>query len=237
MAKHIKFVDIIKQNTDICRAFQVFLGSPMSLKTKEITPDMCNQIKEFISENNIKLFSHGAYVFNIAQYTNYKNKGEDEYDKSLTLLDNAMLNRAVNELENISKCGGIGSVFHVGKHLSKNKDVDKTPFEDNMFHFIKDVIDSTNNINSWFILETAAGQGTELLVHLKELGDFYNRFNKKYKKRVKICIDTCHIYASGFDIRDNCEIIISNIDKYIGWNNVALIHLNDSQKPLNSRVD
>ena len=69
------------------------------------------------------------------------------------------------------------------------------------------------------------------------MGNFYNRFSSKYKKRVKICIDTCHIFSTGNDICNHHKTIISNINKYIGWENIIIIHLNDSSTVLNSRVD
>ena len=241
IGEHIKLTDLIKQDTSRCKAFQVFFGSPRSLRHKELSNEELSEITKFVKENDIQLFSHAAYVFNIAKYNSYKKIKKDEYDKALDMLNNAMLERAINELNNISKCGGIGSVFHVGKHLIKVKKhdppVNTVPFEDNMFHFIKDVIDNTSNLNSYFILETAAGQGTELLTSIEQIGKFYNRFNSKYMKRVKICIDTCHIFSCGADICNNYKMIISNIDKYIGWNNIIIIHMNDSSTCLGSRVD
>lgn len=241
IGEHIKLTDLIGQDTSRCKAFQVFFGSPRSLRHKDLTTEESNRIKDFVIENDIQLFSHAAYVFNIAKYSVYKKGIKDEYDEALDMLNNAMLNRAINELENIAKCGGIGSVFHVGKHLIKMKKgdypVNTRPFENNMLNFIKDVIDNTNSINSCFILETAAGQGTELLTSIEELGNFYNRFSNKYKKRVKICIDTCHIFSCGADICHNSTGVISDIEKYIGWGNIILIHMNDSSTGLNSRVD
>jgi len=241
IGEHIKLTDLIKQDTSRCKAFQVFFGSPRSLKHKEMSKDEYTEIKQFVIENEIQLFSHAAYVFNIAKYSSYKKGVKDEYDKALDMLNNAMLSRAINELYNISECGGIGSVFHVGKHLVKTKKndppVNTVPFEDNMFHFIKDVIDKTSELKSCFILETAAGQGTELLTSIEQIGKFYNRFTIKYKKRVKICIDTCHIFSCGADICNNYEMIINNIDKYIGWDNIVIIHMNDSSTCLGSRVD
>lgn len=241
IGEHIKLTDLVKQDTSRCKAFQVFFGSPRSLKHKEMTEEEYTLIKYFVIENEIQLFSHAAYVFNIAKYSSYKKGKKDEYEQALDMLNNAMISRAINELHNIAKCGGIGSVFHVGKHLIKTKKADPpvntSPFEDNMFHFIKDVIDQTTEIGSCFILETAAGQGTELLTSIEQIGQFYNRFSNKYKKRVKICVDTCHIFACGADICNNTESIISNIDKHIGWDNIIIIHMNDSSTRLGSRVD
>lgn len=241
IGEHIKLTDILNKDISRCKAFQVFFGSPRSLKHKDLKDYEITTIKNFVVEHKLLLFSHAAYVFNIAKYNLFNNKDKDEYEEALDILNKAMLDRAINELENIAKCGGIGSVFHVGKHLVKTKKgdppVNTKLYEDNMYNFIIDVIDNTKKIDSCFILETAAGQGTELLTSIEELGNFYNRFNNKYKKRVKICIDTCHIYSTGSDLGNNAKKIITNIDNYIGWENIILIHINDSSTPLNSRVD
>ncbi len=117
IGEHIPLADILDQDISKCKVFQVFFGSPRSLRLKNLTADEATKIKDFVEKNNIQLFSHAAYVFNIAKYSVSDNGNKDAYDNALDLLNNAMMDRAINELTNISKCGGIGSVFHVGKHL------------------------------------------------------------------------------------------------------------------------
>jgi deoxyribonuclease IV len=83
------------------------------------------------------------------------------------------------------------------------------------------------------LLETPAGQGTEVLTRMKDMISFYNRFTKEEKKKFKICIDTCHVFAAGEDpldyIRDWCEIM--------GTKALALIHFNDSKDAKGSCKD
>jgi deoxyribonuclease-4 len=59
------------------------------------------------------------------------------------------------------------------------------------------------------------------------------------KRRVGICFDTCHVFAAGYDLRtrDGYERAIDEIERYVGVENVGAFHLNDSKKPLGSRVD
>ena len=104
----------------------------------------------------------------------------------------------VNELINIEKMGGYGSVFHVGKGLTLWKDEGI----DNMYSFISKVIEKIQMIDSksQYILETSAGQGTELLTQMEEMGIFYHRFTEEQRKNIKICIDTCHVYAAGYGL-------------------------------------
>jgi deoxyribonuclease-4 len=87
------------------------------------------------------------------------------------------------------------------------------------------------------LLETAAGQGSCLGCTFEELGRIIDRVDDK--KRVGICVDTCHIFAAGYDIRskDGWERAVDEIDRYAGVGKVGAFHLNDSKKPLGSRVD
>ena len=96
-----------------------------------------------------------------------------------------------------------------------------------------------NKLNVKIILETAAGQGTELLTNIYNLINFYEKFSNEEKEILKICIDTCHIYSAGHDIREEeqVELFIKILKKGIGMKNIALIHLNDSKREFNSHVD
>ena len=89
------------------------------------------------------------------------------------------------------------------------------------------------------ILETSTGQGTELLSNLDEFADFYNKFTDDEKNYLKICIDTCHVFSAGYSLKSKTDVqkYIKIVEKYIGWNNVILIHLNDSKKDCGCGVD
>jgi len=87
------------------------------------------------------------------------------------------------------------------------------------------------------LLETAAGQGSCLGCSFEELGKVLQRVDDR--ARVGVCVDTCHIFASGYDIRtrDAYEQTIEALEKHVGIENVGAFHLNDSKKPHGSRVD
>jgi deoxyribonuclease-4 len=87
------------------------------------------------------------------------------------------------------------------------------------------------------LLETSAGQGSCLGCTFEELGRIIERVDDK--KRVGICVDTCHIFAAGYDIRtrDGYERAVEEIERHVGIAKVGAFHLNDSKKPLGSRVD
>jgi deoxyribonuclease-4 len=94
-----------------------------------------------------------------------------------------------------------------------------------------------NEKNVKIILETSAGQGTELLSNFDEFLMFMQKF--KTDKRFGICLDTCHIFSAGIDIRDKKTFgnIISKCDDKIGLKKIELVHLNDSKHDLGERKD
>ena len=93
--------------------------------------------------------------------------------------------------------------------------------------------------NSTIILETGAGVGTEVCTSIFGLSKLYNNFSENEKKRLKFCIDTCHIFAYGYHIGDLdfVDVFCNLIDEFLKWENVACIHLNDSKDKVNSKLD
>jgi deoxyribonuclease-4 len=202
-------------------AFQLFVRNPRQLKIVEYKETEAYECKKYIEENNLFLVSHATYLLNSATLDNWDNKIES----------------ALNDLIYSEKIGSIGSVFHVGKHLKLSVEEGI----ENMYQFISSVIEKLQNINSKsiYILETCASCGTELLSNLKDFGNFYHRFTDKQKENLKICIDTCHVFSAGYSLKTEFDALqfIQIVDEYIGWNNVILIHLNDSKKDCGCKVD
>ncbi len=87
------------------------------------------------------------------------------------------------------------------------------------------------------LLENSAGEGTELGATFAELGTVLK--NIKEKSRVGVCIDTCHAFCAGYDLTtpQGLEQTLAELDREVGLERVALVHLNDSKFPLGSRRD
>ena len=99
------------------------------------------------------------------------------------------------------------------------------------------VLDKTKKIP--IILETPVNRKFIIGGTIEKLAELYNNIPNNYKKRVKLCIDTQHIFASGYNIRTENELkkYLNDFNKFIGIKNLVLIHLNDSKKELNSRIN
>lgn len=220
--KEISYFNTIKKNhlNNDSNAFQIFIGSPKSYKRPllDIYNNDVIQTRKYIEYHNIFLVSHSPYLYNIANEL-----GENEKTLDSIILD----------INNIVKLGGIGTVVHVGKHLKRDKDKSVL----NMYNSIRYVIKNTES--GFFILETPAGSGTELCTTIEKLAILYNKFDKNEKKRVKICVDTCHIFSAGYDLNsvNSVNNYIDKFNNFIGWNNVCVIHFNNSMKDCGSCVD
>jgi deoxyribonuclease-4 len=139
-----------------------------------------------------------------------------------------------NDLMDSIIIGAIGVVVHMGKKL----DMDENVAIDNYVKGIKTVLNQTPK-ESIIILETGAGQGTEICTSIFNLGKLYRRFTKGEQQRIKFCIDTCHIFAAGYNIGhiNYVNLFCNLIKTHLSWDNIACIHLNDSECILDSRKD
>ena len=100
--------------------------------------------------------------------------------------------------------------------------------------YIDDKTKKYKNIK--ILIENPAGQGTEIFTNFKELLFFIKEFKSK---RIGLCLDSCHIFSVGYDIRKKSVVddILKDIDKIIGLKKLFLLHLNDSKKDLGERKD
>lgn len=214
---------------------QIFVANPMNgrVSDKHFAHYKTNSksIKQELSLANVKVFIHSSYTYNFAK--------PKESDKSWS--DCFWISNYLKELEIAHEIGAVGCVIHVGKYLKLNPNI----ATDIMFDSLSYVIDQikSKNLNSVIILETCAGQGTELFRtrnnSLAPFADFYNKFSDNQKKYIKICVDTCHIFAAGYDIRNKYQVakLFADFESTIGLKYLYLIHLNDSKKDYNTGVD
>lgn len=214
---------------------QVFVSSPMSGRVSEKSYkyyiDNGSYIQSILRKHNTKMFIHSPYTFNFANPIVEPNNWNSCY----------WVTSYIKELEIAHSIGAVGCVIHVGKSL-KNNIVDAT---NNMYNSLSFVIDhiKQHKLDSVVILETGAGQGTEMFLtsnnSIDNFANFYNMFSREQKKYIKICVDTCHIFSAGYDISKpkKCIQFFNEFESKIGFEYLVLIHLNDSVKECNAHVD
>jgi deoxyribonuclease-4 len=202
--------------------YQIFYRSPQSYASYT-RPD--NETKELARRNieyNKLMVIHGSFIINLCQYpTDYR------HYKGINIL--------VEDLNVSVKLNALGVIIHMGKDTEKNgQEISKG----NYILGIKETL-RRSNPKSTLILETGAGVGTEVSSSIRELGYIRQALTDDEKKRVKFCLDTCHMFAYGYrlDMKDAVSLIDMEIQRYLGWENVSVVHLNDSEDKCNSHKD
>lgn len=136
-------------------------------------------------------------------------------------------------LEEMLRCQQLGLTmlnFHPGSHLKKI-----TPEEclDRIAESINMTLDKTQGVTA--VIENTAGQGSNMGFAFWQLKYIIDKVEDK--SRVGICIDTCHSYSAGYDLRDNYAGVWKEFDEIVGREFLRAIHLNDTKKELSSKVD
>ncbi len=203
-----------------CETFQIFTKNQMQWKIPNLSEEEINKFKHNLLETGvIQGTVYSSYLVNLAS--------PDEKTHSRSINDLAV------DLERAEKLGIRYLVFHPGAHKGKGekyalKKISKS---------IDKVFQRSSSKESMLLLETTAGEGTNVGYLLEHLD--YIIQHVKNPERVGICIDTCHIFAAGYDIRTlkAYNRFIKKIKLTFGLEKIKAFHLNDSKKELGSKMD
>jgi deoxyribonuclease-4 len=210
-----------------CQALQIFLGNKtlttLSEKYKPSDEEI-QKIKELLKKYKIDLYCHAILTLN---YCNDPDSKRNMWG----------LTNLIYDMKLLYKLGGKACVIHVGHYKTKKIDLTKNECYVHFINSLKYVIDNTKKINIY--IETPATLKNTICNNVEELAELYNQIPILYKKRIKICVDTCHIFVSGMNIstQEGSKIYFEQFDKLIGLKNVKLIHLNDSKGMLDSHLN
>lgn len=119
--------------------------------------------------------------------------------------------------------------IHPGSHVGQGIEIG-----------IQKIVEAINqtlrpNQKIMLLLETMSGKGTEIGYQFEQLQQIIE--NIELKEKVGICMDTCHVFAAGYDIKENLNQVLDQFDKIIGLDKLKAIHLNDSLMPYHSKKD
>lgn len=204
---------------------QIFLTLPGEKNTPERSKAELLDFKNFLVQNNMRVVVHSSYIHNLAR----------NWDKYSWWIKNLEL-----EIKYANFIGAIGLVLHFGKRLELSLELSFN----NMYSSLLYIHNITREYQSTLILlETSTGQGSEICFQLPELARFYKKIsqnnNPEIKNRIKICIDTCHIFAAGYNLKTKSDVahFLEIFDELIGIKYVKLIHLNDALVDVGSHRD
>ncbi len=200
-------------------ALQIFTRNQRQWKPAPLKEEEVQLFREARGKcGNMMVASHGSYLVNFATAK------PELLEKSETAF--------ILELQRCQELGIPYLVLHPGSHGGDGVEAGLSRFVAGLDGAIKK---SETDIE--VLIETTAGQGTGLGAGFEELG--YIMTNSEYTARLGICVDTCHIFAAGYDIRSaaSYNATIGELDDKVGLDRVKFFHLNDSKKELGSRVD
>jgi deoxyribonuclease-4 len=208
-----KLKNLIDDNANF---IQIFTSDPCNYRTTNFK--LNKHIEYFLKTNNINLVIHGSFLINLAR------KPDDKITQN-------SINLLKRDLKISNLINALGVIIHMGKNTQK------LTYEDSINMYIHNLNSVINSTTGTIILETGAGCGSEICSRFNELA--YLRNSCIDKSRIKFCIDTCHIYAAGYDLtnKDFVLSLESYIDITLGWENVCVAHINDSKDRFNSRKD
>jgi deoxyribonuclease-4 len=138
-------------------------------------------------------------------------------------------------IDEMTRCEQLGLKmlnFHPGSHLNK---ISPTECLSRIAESINIALDKTKGVTA--VIENTAGQGTNMGYAFEQLAEIISQVEDK--SRVGVCIDTCHTFTAGYDLRTKevFDQTFAKFDQVIGWHYLKGIHLNDSKKELATRVD
>jgi deoxyribonuclease IV len=207
-----------------CNALQIFTKNASTWKERVVTQKEIDGFKQAKSETGIsKIASHTSYLINLATPEKKKHK----------MSCNALVQELIR-----SSCLGIPYVvLHPGSHMEVGEKEGISRIAESINKIFEEIFAKTPGISTRLLLETTAGQGSSVGHTFEHLASIISKFEKKINPG--ICLDTCHIFAAGHDIRtmEYYRKTMDDFDSIIGLGHLSLIHLNDSKKELGSRVD
>lgn len=206
-----------------CNSFQIFTKSPIKYGKIGISQEDMEQSAKFIKENKIYLVIHGQYIINFCKYVPW---AIESLAQDMLFLENFVDNKNLPT----------GVIIHMGKDTI---DVGEDICIDNFISCLDKTIEKVGEGNTNIILETSVKSKNDKFYKIENLAKLYHKLNTNTKKRVKFCIDTCHIFSSGYNISivSGMKDYFDNFDKLIGIKNIAVIHLNDSKNKVDSGLD
>ena len=203
-----------------CEAIQIFVKSPNRWVSKELTEDDTNRFKASWQASSIQsVLIHDIHLTNLTS-------------PKPEVLENSR-DQVRSQLQLADVLGIPYFVTHMGAHLDAGEDEGLRLLSESL----NLLFEQTAGGEVMVLLETTAGQGSNMgytFEHLRRTID-----SSKYPERLGVCLDTCHIFVAGYDIRteDAYQKTFEEFDRIIGLDRLRAFHLNDAKTEYQSRKD
>lgn len=205
--------NVVKMNAD---TMQIFSRNPRGSSYKTYLPEEIERFQKIRKDHAFgPVLAHAPYTMNLASAT------EKTYEFACTVIREDIRRMDELQIDNL--------VFHPGSHTGIGEEAGIA----NIIRGLDQAITGSENIT--VLLETMSGKGTEIGVTFEELKAI--RDGVKHPEKIGICLDTCHVFAAGYDIVNDLEGVLEKFDQVLGLDLLRAVHLNDSMMPFGSRKD
>lgn len=203
-----------------CDVIQIFSKNPIQWRAKPVTQDDRVAFLKARQERGIRpIAAHGSYLINLAS------PDDSLYEQSREALCEEMQRAETLELPYL--------VIHPGspRGSSEEEGIDRIARAINLMHHQR------AGRGIMILLETTAGQGTTLGNRFEHFTRIIARIEEE--ERVGVCLDTCHLFAAGYDISTaaGCAATLAEFDRTIGLTRLKVIHVNDAKSAMGSGMD
>jgi deoxyribonuclease-4 len=201
-----------------CDTFQVFSRNPRGWRSKELLPEDAESFAAKLERSRIgPVFDHMPYLPNLAS------SKDEVFDQSVATLTSELLRCDQLHIRYL--------VTHLGSHLGSGKEAGRK----RIVKAISDAFSGADN-NVMLLLENTAGTKNSMG---GSFGDMAAIIDMLDTKRLGVCLDTCHLFAAGYELRtpDGLVQIVDEFESIIGIDRLKLVHLNDSKGTLGSGLD
>lgn len=197
--------------------FMVYTGAPQNSKRRPLEELLIPEAKELMAEKGLEKFIvHAPYIINLGNSVN-----PDIFNLGKEMLK--------SELNRAYAMGSEIMVLHPGSAVGAESEVGIAKIIEGLDEVIKDTE------HGFIALETMAGKGSELGRSIDEMKAIFD--GVKDNSRLRLCIDTCHLNDAGYDVVNNFDGILAEIEEKIGKGKIACAHINDSMNPLGAHKD
>jgi deoxyribonuclease-4 len=203
-----------------CEAMQIFAKNASQWRGRPLPPEEIRAFRRLVKRSGIApVVSHASYLINLAS----ANRG----------LRAQSLEAMGDELDRAESLGLLGVVLHPGCYTDGSEAHGLALIADALDLLLRDRAHGRTLV----ILEHTAGQGTSLGFTFEQLATIIGLM--KAERRVGVCLDTCHLLASGYDIAspEGYARTFKAFGRSVGFDRLKVFHMNDSKRPLGSRVD
>ena len=203
-----------------CDALQIFTKSVGQWRARPLPSEEVVAFRERLRESGIRpVVAHNSYLINLAAA-----------DPALRARSAAALGEEIDRAE-ILELDGL--VMHPGSFTTGTEDAGLKLIAEGLSALLR----ARRRGRTMILLEHTAGQGTNLGHRFEQIAKILDLMN--WPPRVGVCLDTCHLLTSGYDIcsEDGYQETFREFDRLIGLDRLKVFHLNDSRKPCGSRVD